>query len=241
MASTPRSSPRFQSMDGARNVSQEAPNVVCDVVHLYRAWNGSTPFPSPRLGSVDALGPLKAKDHPSPVNYLPQTLPVRTASPVKPCSPIIHVMDKAATMLGRHEEGVPGIEGQVIVMPTHPPLLDLPVRILRPERSTHPLLLRLSGPSDSDSDVGGGNEESPVVMELGIGGAWQEKSREEGPYLSRVEESVQTSTSPGLLHSPRLEIKRQLYNMFHDTMQYARNKGDMELHRMISGSPRASS
>jgi hypothetical protein len=132
-------------------------------------------------------------------------------------------MDEAAAMLGRHEQGVPGIEGQVIVMATHPPLLDL------------------SGLSDDDSDVGGGNEVSPVVMELGSGGAWQEKSREEGPYLSREEESVQTSTSLDMLQSPRLEIKRKLYNIFHGAMQYARNKGDMDLHRMISGSPRASS
>ena len=108
-------------------------------------------------------------------------------------------------------------------------------------RSSVVSLLDLSGLSDSDSDVGGGNEESPVVMELGSGGAWQEKSREEGPYLSREEESVQTSTSLDMLQSPRLEIKRKLYNIFHGAMQYARNKGDMDLHRMISGSPRASS
>ena len=226
MASTPLSSPRFQSMDGARDVSRDVSGQLGgDVVHLYRAWNGSTPFPSPQLGSVDALGPLKDNGlgHPSQVNYLPQTFPVRTAFPVRPASPLIHVMDEAAAMLGRHEQGVPGIEGQVIVMATHPPLLDL------------------SGLSDSDSDVGGGNEESPVVMELGSGGAWQEKSREEGPYLSRDDESVQTSTSLDIIHSPRLEIKRQLYNIFHDVMQHARNKGDMDLHRMISGSPRASS
>jgi hypothetical protein len=194
-----------------------------DVVHRYRAWNGSTPFSSPQLGSVDALGPLKDKGHPSQVNYLPQPLPVRAASPVRPASPLIHIMDEAASTLGRHEQGIPGIEGQVIVMATHPPLLDL------------------SGLSDDDSDVGGGNEVSPVVMELGSGGAWQEKSREEGPYLSRDDESVQTSTSLDIIHSPRLEIKRQLYNIFHDAMQHARNKGDMDLHRMISGSPRASS
>lgn len=233
--STPPSSPHLNTgIDGAQDVSRDVSGQFGgDDLHRYRAWNGNTPFSSPQLGSIEAAGPMDDRDqgHAPQVNYLPLTLPVRTA-PLAFGS--IHMMGGAASgsgdgreALGRHERGVSAVEGHVIAMATHPPLIDL------------------SGLGDSDSDVGGGNEVSPVVMELGCGGMWQEKSREEDPYLCREEEeesahredeSAHASTCHEIIQSPKLEIKRQLYNTFHGTMQYARNKGDIDLHRMISRS-----
>jgi len=219
---TPLSSPRFDGMNGAPEAFTDGSSYfVGDDFHRVRGWIGSTPHTSPQSGSVDLLEPLREKGHLSHVQRFPQTLSTRVAPPA---SALIPRMEDAGPgngdkkhVLPRDEQDETGVESHARAMPTHPPLIDLSVL------------------SDNVSDLGGGNEVSPVVLELGSGGEWQEKSREEDPYLSRG------GAQDVDIQSPALEIKRLLYNIFHDAMQYARNKGDIDLHRMISGSLSASS
>ena len=187
------------------------------------AWGGGSPRTSPQLGSIDGGAVLTDSfDYSCEGASL---LPLRIQRAVPHLDTF--AAHPAAPASSPGEEGIDAFEGRY----------DIEERRLAEQNTS--MEIQMQAPMMEvllNGDIRASEDALLNDRRGEMGGEWPVTRPGQDASDLRLNKGTPGMEADAQVEaqSPKLEIKRRIYTIIHDAMQYARTKGDIELHRMIN-------